>query len=120
MSAELFWKMNTADAADDKTTGEKHAPSIILPESMEPGKSVKIKVDVGEGKHPNTNEHHIQWVELRMAGLFVTRAEFSPVVTAPVVEFEIACPHRGCEISAIARCNLHGLWESKATCTCGK
>ncbi len=117
-NTELFWKMNTEGSAEDQAMGEKHAPVIELPDTMEPGKPAVIKIHVGGGKHPNTNEHHFQWVELRMAGLYVARADFSPVVTEPVVEFTIVCPGAATEISAIARCNLHGLWETKVPCKC--
>lgn len=118
MSAELFWKMNTETEAGDKVMGEKHAPVIILPESMKPGEPAKIRINVGGGKHPNLNEHHIQWVELQCNGLFVGRVEFSPVIMTPEVEFTVVCPASEVEFSAIARCNMHGLWTSKAKCTC--
>ena len=116
--ADLFWQMNTENAAADKAMGEKHAPVITVPPDMKPGQPAKIRVNVGGGKHPNLNEHHMQWVELRINGLYVGRAEFSPVVMQPDVEFTVVCPHRSCEISAVARCNVHGLWMSKTNCTC--
>ena len=119
MSTELFFKMNTESAADDKAVGEKHAPIVEGPCCAQPGEAVKIKVDVGGGRHPNTNEHHIQWVELRFNGLCVARADLSPVITSPIVEFAVNWPGEGVEMSAIARCNLHGLWESKVA-SCAK
>ncbi|MDQ1256273.1 MAG: superoxide reductase [Candidatus Hydrogenedentes bacterium] len=118
MDAEIFWRINTEAAADDKVVGEKHAPIISFPEGMEKGKPGKVRIDVGGGKHPNLNEHHIQWVELRINGMFIARAEFCPVVTQPIVEFTFTCPGRDCELSAIARCNLHGLWETKVKAPC--
>lgn len=118
MSVDLFWKMNTEDSADDKAVGEKHAPVISLPADMKRGEPAKVRINVGGGKHPNENAHHIQWVELRINDLFVGRADFSPVVMRPEVEFTIMCPGGNTEISAIARCNIHGLWMSKAKCTC--
>jgi len=120
MSTELFWKMNTEEGAAEKPMGEKHAPVITLPACMKPGEAAKVRVNVGGGRHPNENGHHIQWVELRINDLFVGRAEFSPVVMQPEVEFTVVCPGHDTEISAIARCNLHGLWVSKVKCTCAK
>ena len=119
MASDIFWRMNTEAEIDDKVMGEKHAPVITAPAGMKPGEPAKIRVHVGGGKHPNLNEHHIQWVELRLNGLYVGRAEFSPVIMQPEVEFTIVCPHRQGEISAVARCNMHGLWTSKTTCMCG-
>lgn len=116
--ADLFWKMNTQEASDDKVVGEKHAPVITVPAGMKPGEAARIRVNVGGGKHPNTNEHHIQWVELRINDLYVGRVDFSPVILQPEVEFTVVCPQREAVISAVARCNLHGLWTSKTVCTC--
>lgn len=118
MGADIFWRMNYETAVDDKVLGEKHAPIITLPDKMEPHKPAVVKVNVGGGKHPNENGHHIQWVELRMNDLYIGRAEFSPVVMAPEVEFTVMCPGHDTTISAVARCNLHGLWETKVPCKC--
>jgi len=119
MSGDLFWKLNTEEASEDKIMGEKHAPVITIPGTMKSGTSTKVRIHVGGGKHPNTNEHHIQWVELRVNGLFVGRVDFSAVILEPEVEFSFVCPSGDMEISAVARCNLHGLWISKTMCTCG-
>jgi desulfoferrodoxin-like iron-binding protein len=116
MSSDLFWKMNTEDGVEDKAVGEKHAPVISIAGGLKPGQPTRIRVNVGGGKHPNANEHHIQWVELRMNGLFVGRVDFSPVIMSPEVEFTVNCPNNPGEISAIARCNLHGLWIATAKC----
>jgi len=117
MSPELFWRINAEKTVEDKPLGEKHAPVIALPAEIKAGETFKVRVHVGGGRHPNLNEHHIQWVELRIDGLFLSRAEFTPVITEPEVEFTVHCPHRKFnEISAVARCNLHGLWEAKAPC----
>jgi superoxide reductase len=116
MSSEIFWRINTEKSSEDKPMGEKHAPAIALPAQVKAGDKFKVRVFVGGGKHPNLSEHHIQWVELRVDGLYVARAEFAAVITEPEVEFTVVCPHRKfTEVSALARCNLHGLWESKAT-----
>ena len=119
MSNDIFWKMNTEEGTDDKAMGEKHSPVISIPKDMKAGMATKVGISVGGGKHPNTNEHHIQWIELRVNGLFIGRVDFSPVILEPAVEFLFVCPSGGIEISAVARCNLHGLWMSKTTCTCG-
>jgi len=119
MNAELFWKMNTETTAADKVVGEKHAPVITFLGEVKPGKPVKVRVDVGAGKHPNENGHHIQWIELRCNDLYIGRADFAPVIMDPIVDFTMVCPAGpACEISAVARCNLHGLWQSKVECKC--
>ena len=113
MGVELFWKVNTEDSVEDKAMGEKHAPVITLPAEMVVGQPVKVRVSIGNGKHPNMNEHFIQWIELRVNGMYISRAEFSPIINQPEVEFTIVCPSGHIEISALVRCNMHGLWEAK-------
>ena len=111
MNTALFWRMNTAANQPDGPTGEKHVPVIKIEGKCEKGSKVKVHVSVGEGKHPNLNEHHIQWVELLCNDLYIGRAEFAAVIMNPEVTFEMVCPGGDCAISAIARCNLHGLWK---------
>jgi len=121
MAADLFWKMNTESSVEDKVMGEKHAPKITITGDLKPGAKVKIRADVGGGKHPNENAHHIQWIELRCNDLYVGRADFAPVIMDPVVDFTMVVPGSATTltISAVSRCNLHGLWESKVQKTVG-
>jgi len=109
----LFDQINTAENSNEAVTNEKHLP-IISCEKIADNKHT-VKVDVGGGKHPNEMDHWIQWVELRIDGLFIARAEFSAAITDPVAEFVVNCKG-ACNISALARCNKHGLWESKCSC----
>ena len=115
MSADLFWKMNTAGSVADKILGEKHAPIVTVHGDCKKGAKVKVKVDVGGGVHPNENAHFIQWIELRCNGLYIGRVEFAPVIMDPVAKFTMNLPggDDSIELSAVSRCNLHGLWESK-------
>lgn len=110
MQGELFWRMNTSANQPDTTTGEKHVPVITVDGKIGKGEKVKVHVSVGGGKHPNLNEHHIQWVELRCNDLYIGRAEFAPVIMTPEVTFEVVLPGGDYSLSAVARCNLHGLW----------
>lgn len=109
----LFDQVNTKDNSNEAVTKEKHLPVISI-EKLDDSRC-KVRVDVGSGKHPNDIDHWIQWVELRLNGLYVGRAEFSANVLDPIAEFVIKC-NGSCEISALARCNKHGLWESKISC----
>lgn len=111
MSAEQFWKINTS-ADENQVAREKHVPVITVEGDTVAGSTVKVTVDVGGGKHPNESAHHIQWVELRANGLFIARAEFTAAITTPVVTFNVVVPEGKITLTAIERCNLHGLWES--------
>lgn len=106
----LFDQINTKDFGGDAATGEKHLP-IISTEKTADGK-VKVKVVLGgEGKHPNDIDHWFQWVELKINDLFVARSEFSAGITEPISEFTLNLG-KACKISAVARCNKHGLWQT--------
>lgn len=109
--SELFWKLNKA-TAENGATGEKHAPVIKVEGNAAPGNAVKVSVDVGEGKHPNKADHFIQWVELQANGLYIGRADFTAGITNPVASFNVVVPEGKITLTAIGRCNLHGLWES--------
>ena len=117
MSAEMFWKMNTESSTEDKAMGEKHAPTIAVEGECKAGQPVKVKVGIGNGKHPNENAHHIQWIELRCNDLYIGRVEFSPVILEPQAEFTMNIPGgEQLTLTAISRCNLHGLWKTEKTC----
>ncbi|MCK5835400.1 MAG: class II SORL domain-containing protein [Lentisphaeria bacterium] len=104
-----FWKMNLPVEATDK-----HTPIIKLVGNVVPGEVIDVVVDVSTLGHPNDNAHHIQWVELRANNLFIARAEFTPRITLPIVTFKVVVPREGVlELTAIERCNLHGLWVSE-------
>lgn len=112
MSAEQFWKINTS-ADENQVAKEKHVPVITIDGDVTPGAKVKVTVDVGGGKHPSESAHHIQWVELRANGLFIARAEFTAAITEPIATFVVEVPQESTiTLTAIERCNLHGLWES--------
>ena len=44
---------------------EKHTPVIEAPETLEVDKSFGASLTIGkEIPHPNTTEHHIEWIQL--------------------------------------------------------
>ena len=108
-------------SADWKT--EKHVPTIDCPDKVEADASFTVKVAVGkEIPHPNTLEHHIQWVQLYFQPegskfvFQVGQAEFSAhgeasVFTSPFAKFSMKVNSPGTLI-ALSLCNIHGLWES--------
>jgi len=66
--------------------------------------------------HPNTVEHHIDWIELygvKKDGQVVSlgRAAFAPTYTAPNVRFQ-APTEEFKTFCALAYCNIHGVWEN--------
>ena len=112
---------STIQTADWKK--EKHAPVIECPDVAQAGEVFEVQVSVGkEIAHPNTAEHHINWITLYFqpdGNKFpyqVGHFEFSAhgegdVFTSPVatVSLKIAKPGT---LHALSFCNIHGLWES--------
>ncbi|PIE61143.1 MAG: desulfoferrodoxin [Desulfobacterales bacterium] len=87
---------NTVDAAV-----EKHVPVV---EKVDGG----YKVSVGSVAHPMAEAHWIEWIELISCdGKYVQRMILPPDST-PEVTFKCDAE----KVTALAYCNLHGLWKS--------
>jgi superoxide reductase len=87
---------NTVDAAK-----EKHVPVV---EKVDGGYRVKV----GSVNHPMTADHWIEWIELISCdGNYVQRQMLTPT-SAPEATFK----NDSDKVTALAYCNLHGLWKS--------
>ncbi len=115
-------------SADWKT--EKHVPVIESPDVVKAGEMFAVTVTIGkEVAHPNTTEHHIQWIRVYYkaeGGKFpyaVANADFQahgastdganagPVYTDHTVTVRMKVSKPG-TIFASSSCNIHGLWEN--------
>ena len=89
---------------------EKHVPVIEFGVDS-------VRVIVGkEVPHPNTVEHHIEWIELygvKANGQVVNlgRADFAPTYAKPEVEFQVPVADFKA-FCALGYCNIHGVWEN--------
>jgi superoxide reductase len=111
---------------------EKHVPAIEMPQAVKKDEPIEIKVNVGkEIPHPNTTEHHIEWIEvffLPEGEKFphtIGRFEFSAhgastdgpntssIYTQPDVVTTLKTGKPG-TVLASSFCNIHGLWSSSA------
>ncbi|HEY5268789.1 MAG TPA: class II SORL domain-containing protein [Anaerolineales bacterium] len=110
---------------------EKHMPVIEAPAQVTAGVPFQVKVSIGkEIPHPNTTEHHIDWVDLyfhpegekfpHQVGHFaftahgeaVTGPNQGPVYTEPQLVVTLKASKPG-TFHALALCNIHGLWENE-------
>ena len=103
---------------------EKHVPVIDAPASVKTGETFDVDVTVGkEIPHPNTVEHHIEWIALHyvpegaQTSIEIARLDLSAhgvnAFTAASAKFRVAL-QKGGALYATAYCNLHGLWASSA------
>ena len=84
---------NTVEAS-----GEKHLPVVKVEGNL-------VTVNVGAVNHPMTEEHLIQWVQLKTDK--GAQRKFLNPEDAPVVTFELSNEQ---PLEVYAWCNLHGLW----------
>jgi len=109
---------------------EKHVPVIELSGAFKRDEPVRVAVTVGkEIPHPNTTEHHIEWIEvyfLPEGEKFphtIGRFEFSAhgastegpnassIYTNPEIVSILKTGKPG-TVMATSYCNIHGLWSS--------
>jgi superoxide reductase len=114
--------------ADWKT--EKHVPVIECEETVKANEVFEVKVTIGkEIAHPNTTEHHIEWIslffypagekfpyqigryEFNAHGASIQGPNTSSIFThsAATAWFKTGKPGT---ILALSMCNIHGLWQS--------
>jgi superoxide reductase len=110
---------------------EKHMPAIEVPAQVMAGVPFQVKVSIGkEIPHPNTTEHHIDWIDLyfhpegekfpHQVGHFAFTAHGEavagpnqgPVFTEPNLVVTLKVNKPGI-FQTLALCNIHGLWESE-------
>ena len=109
---------------------EKHVPVIEIMGECNKGSNIQVDLQIGkEIKHPNTTEHHIEWIQV----LFLPDGEKYPY-TIGRLDFNahgssidgpntstVYCEPEGClkfktdksgTILAFSYCNIHGLWKN--------
>jgi len=100
----------------DKEGKEKHVPIIEI-DKCDSDQPNMVRVIVGkEVEHPNTVEHHIEWIELygaKKGGQLIClgKAELAPVYTKPNVRFYVPVEQFEA-FHALEYCNIHGVWEN--------
>jgi len=113
VDASLFKGINRiADPEKLTHLEELHAPYITLPEKVSAGEPFRVEVSVGRTPHVMLPEHHITALTLMVGGNPVASVDFTTGVT-PVVSFTLKLD-KPATLIALARCNIHGLWEGRA------
>jgi desulfoferrodoxin-like iron-binding protein len=87
----------------------KHTPNIQIVEEAN-GQLVKVSIGLKGIKHPQTEEHFIEWIRVFAGSEPIGEKNFGPA-DEPVAEFSVERSSE--QIIAQALCNLHGLWEAR-------
>ena len=91
---------------------QKHLPVISAPEKVKIDEVFSVTIEAGKLKtHPNEPGHFIEWVELYSGNTFLFRVGLSGSLSQPKVTIPVKLTHAHGPLKALAKCNLHGLWE---------
>jgi superoxide reductase len=99
---------------------DRHTPVILCDESAKQGKKLKVKIRLGtEYPHPDDPDHFIKYVQLWNRETFLAEAHFAPgfLGNQPEhveVDFYIVPGPVSLNLSAMAACTKHGLWQSES------
>ncbi|NPA54888.1 MAG: dethiobiotin synthase [Epsilonproteobacteria bacterium] len=97
---------------------DRHSPFIHCASSTKAGEKFPVKVKVGnEYAHPDDYDHHIAYVQLFNGDTLLAEARFPAGTLANQkdhveVDFHII-PTKNLNLTAIAYCTKHGLWQSQ-------
>lgn len=99
---------------------DRHTPVIYCDDTAKEGEKLKVKVKMGtEYAHPDSPEHYISYLQLWNRETFLTETHFTPGVLGSKpgfveVDFYIVPGPVSMNLSAMAVCTNHGLWQSES------
>ena len=98
---------------------DRHMPHVVCPESVKRGEKFMVKVKMGdEYAHPDDDDHYISILQLWNRETLLAETRYSAGVnghkpTHFEVDFYIVAPEVSMNLSAMAVCTKHGLWQSE-------
>ena len=117
MKLNSYVDISTVDKEAKKDYIDRHSPFLYCDDTATKGEKFKVTIKVGkEYSHPDDFDHYISYVQLWDGETFLTEAHFTPGVlgNAPgnvEVDFHIV-PTKKMNLTAMAYCTKHGLWQS--------
>ena len=96
---------------------DRHSPFIHCEGNAVKGEPFKVKVKVGnEYKHPDDFDHFIKYVQLWSGETLLAETNFPPGTLGNQagnveIDFHIV-PQKKLNLTAMAYCTKHGLWQS--------
>ncbi len=98
---------------------DRHMPHVICPDQVKKGDTFKVKVTMGDQyTHPDEYDHFISTIQLWNRETLLAEAKYSSGAygNKPAnveVDFYIVAPPVSMNLSAMAVCTKHGLWQSE-------
>lgn len=99
---------------------DRHTPVVICHNHATEGEKFPVKVRLGnEYTHPDDPDHFIKYVQLWNRETFLAEAHFAPGALGNKpgqveVDFHIIPGPVSMNLSAMAVCTKHGLWQSES------
>lgn len=97
---------------------DRHTPVVQCEDHAREGEKFRVKVKLGsEYTHPDEPEHFIKYVQLWNRETFIAETQFAPGALGNKpehveVDFFIVPGPVSMNLSAMAACTKHGLWQS--------
>lgn len=97
---------------------DRHMPHVICPDEVRKGEKFEVKVRMGENyPHPDDHDHFISVLQLWNRETLLAEARYSAGVYGNKpshleIDFHIVAPDVSMNLSAMAICTKHGLWQS--------
>ena len=98
---------------------DRHMPHVICPDNIKRGEKFMVKVRMGEEyPHPDEDDHFISMIQLWNRETLIAEARYSAGANGHrpnhvEVDFYIVAPDVSMNLSALAVCTKHGLWQSE-------
>ena len=98
---------------------DRHMPHVICHDKVKKGELFKVKVRMGEEyTHPDDHDHYISTLQLWNRETLLAEAKYASGTfgNRPAnmeVDFYIVAPPVSMNLSAMAVCTKHGLWQSE-------
>jgi superoxide reductase len=98
---------------------DRHMPHVICPDNVKRGEKFTVKVRLGdEYPHPDEDDHYISLIQLWNRETLLAETRYSAGVNGHLpnhfeVDYYIVAPEVSMNLSAMAVCTKHGLWQSE-------
>jgi len=95
---------------------DRHTPHVICEKIAKRGEKFRVKVKMGRDyTHPDDPDHYISFIQLWNRETFIAEAHFAPETLGKSENVEVdfyIVPKVSMNLSAMACCTKHGLWQS--------